>query len=105
MKPEFEVGDCVQIAAEFRDANDAVTIYGVKVADVGRYVIEPLRTGYGIPPIQVIAPEMVEKLTPDHVVRCLKYANERGQEGALCAINATLPSRSRTNVMRTSSNG
>jgi hypothetical protein len=83
MKPEFEVGDCVQIAAEFRDAKDAVTIYGVKEANEARYVIEPLCIGYRIPPIQVIAPGMVEKLTPDHVVRCLKHANERGQEGAL----------------------
>ena len=83
MKPEFEVGDCVQIAAEFRVAGDAVTIYVVKDANEGRYIIEPLCTGYRIPQIQAVAPGMVEKLTPDHVVRCLKYANERGQEGAL----------------------
>ena len=67
----FEVGDCVQIAAKWRDAGDAVTIYRVKVVNGDRYIIEPLGTGMTIPPTQVTVADMIEKLTPDHVERCL----------------------------------
>ncbi len=80
MKPEFEVGDCVQIAAEFRDANDAVTIYGVKKVDGSRCTIEPLSTGMAIPPEQVMVADMIEKLTPDQVERCIRHAYIAGRK-------------------------
>ena len=77
----FEVGDCVQIATEWRDAGDAVTIYWVKAVHGDRYIISPLSTGMTIPPEQVTVADMIEELTPDQVERCLKYAHERGQKG------------------------
>ena len=80
MKPEFEVGDCVQIAAEFRDASNAVTIYGVKKVDGDRYFIEPLSTGMAIPPTQVTVADMIEKLTPDQVERCIRHAYIAGRK-------------------------
>ena len=79
----FEVGDCVQIATEWRDAGDDVTIYWVKAVNGDRYIIEPLGTGMAIPPVFCTVADMIEKLTPDHMERCLSYAREHGQEGAL----------------------
>ena len=75
----FEVGDCVQIATEYRDAGDDVTIYWVRAVNGDRYIIEPLGTGLPIPPALSSAADMIEKLTPDHAERCLKYARECGK--------------------------
>jgi hypothetical protein len=81
MKPEFEVGDCVQIAAAFRDASDAVTVYEVKKVDGSRYTIGPLRAWALVLPSQVVTSEMIEKLTPGHVVRCLRHTiDEHGRK-------------------------
>ena len=76
----FKVGDCVQIAAKYRDASDAVTIYVVKDTNEARYIISPLSRGMIIPPEQVTVADMIEKLTPDQVERCIRHAYIAGRK-------------------------
>jgi hypothetical protein len=76
----FEVGDCVQIAAKWRNAGDAVTIYWVKAVHGDRYIISPLGLGMTIPPEQVTVADMIEKLTPDQVERCIRHAYIAGRK-------------------------
>ena len=71
VKNEFEDGDVVQIATEWRDVGDEHRLYWVKEANGDRLTLEQLGSGMVIPPTSTVKAVMVEWPSPDHVERCL----------------------------------